>query len=322
MKKTIFLSLIFVIGLKISTAKTDYILKPATLVYIILPDTTSETSKKYMEIYKKYWTFSKYKYITPNEKDMLNVPGNLFLGFTFNKRKDYNSRSFKEELIYMQVSFSLFEYVVDTDIKGKGKEINYREQNIYSIKIPVKNIDFYDKLINGNFHIGSSYALDTFEYNFGNNLFFWCPGVLKNYIQKIAIQTSKKAAITEDDITPIDDPNSVTKLSTKVLYFPEYCLMDYSLMTNTYKEEMKDEKKIFEKYTFDYEILNKEELNKKILESEEEFYYVIYINDNPRKYVNIVSSKTGKIIYSVKSTPSYEFNKGDIKDLMKAINGG
>lgn len=314
----VFLCLGYCSYAQISAAK--YSLPATSTVYIVMPDTTSATSKSYMAVYKKYWTFSKYSFVTAEEKKNLRKPGNLFFGFNAFKRKDYNQQSHRVELIYMQVFLNLYEYVKEETKKGDQE---YREEGIVSFKMPVSNRDFYDELLNADFFYGGAYVLDTVSYDASGAFHLWGPGLLKNYIQKLAIQVSRKAPVNESnrDLSPIDDVEAVHKLKEMTLYVPDYCLVDYKRVGfNKIKEEKKDEAELFEKYKYEHEVISTEELNKKILESESDFYYLVYTNDNPRKYINVVNGKTGQIIYAEFSTPSYEFKSADLKDLMKAID--
>lgn len=295
-------------------------LDPGTIVNIIMPDTTSEVSKKYMAVYKQYWTFSKYKFILPAEKQELKKQaGNYFFGFSAFKRVEYNSRSFKNELVYMQVFLNLYQCTKE-EVKNSTY---YIDNSLASFLLPMKDRSFFDKLLPGDFLYGSAYELDTSSYDHNGSLFLWGPGLLKNYIQKVGMFVKSKKAAEEDiKSSAVDNAADLSKLTSATLYVPDYCLMDYSMTSNTYKKELKEEEKIFGKYTLPYELISAEELNKKILDSEEEFFYLVYTSDMPRKYINIISSKTGKIIYSEFYALSYDFNKGDMKDLMKAVEGG
>lgn len=297
-----------------------YTIPANSTVYIVMPDTTSETSRAYMAVYRKYWTFSKYSFVSAEDKKKLAKPGNLFFGFNAFKRKDYNQQSHRVELIYMQVFLSLYEY---NKREAKKNEPELEHSNIISFKVPVKSLDFYDQLLNADFFYGSDYVLDTVRYDASESLHLWGPGLLKNYIQKVAIQVSKKAPVNESnrDLSPIDNAGALQDLKNATLYVPDYCLVEYKRVGfNKIKMEKKDEAELFEKYKYGHEVISADELNKKILESESDFYYLIYVNDGPRKYINVVNGKTGQIIYAEFSTPSYEFKSGDLKDLMKAID--
>ena len=323
--KTLFsliaLSLISVFSATAQFTGSKYNMTPASNVYIVMPDTTSPESKAYLTVYKKYWTFSKFTVIMPDDKAALARPGALFFGFTCFKRKEFNSQRMKNELIYMQVNLSLYHFLKDEVKKGPQ---TYSESEIASFKMNVNNRDYFDKLIDADFFFGSSKALDAVPYDLEGNVFLWSPGLLKNHIQKLQLMISSKKPADADNskgLSLVDDLKGLAKLSGMTLYVPECTLMEYNKMSNTWKEELKDDKKLFEKYPHEYELISTDELSQKILNSQEDFYYLVWINDGPRKYVNIVSAKTGKVVYSEFSTPAYEFNKNDIKDLMKAMGG-
>lgn len=324
MKKTLLtltIALCIHTGLNAQITSSKFTITPATTVYIVMPDTVSEVSKQYIEVYKKYWTFTKYRFIMPEEKEELTKPGNYFFGFSCYKRKDYNSRTFKDELTYMQVFLNLYQF--EKEEKKKDTKESFLESAFASFLLPMNNRNYFDQLIPGTFYFGNHIEMDKVSYDLDDNLFMWGPGLLKNYVQKLGIIIkNKKAAEEETKSSVVDNKADLSKLKTSTLYIPDYCFFDYNKMTNTWKKETSKKEEMLEKYIFGHEVISSEDLNRKILESEEEFYYLVYTSDAPRKYINIISSKTGKIIYSEFKALSYEFNKGDIKDLMKAIEEG
>jgi hypothetical protein len=163
--------------------------------------------------------------------------------------------------------------------------------------------------------------MDTMAYDLNDQLFLWSPGLLNLYLKKLKLIVSSKK-IPETDTrerSVTDDEKGLQDIKTETLYIPEYCLLDYNKITHTYKDAPKDKDKVFEKYTYTYEVLTDEDLNALMLDDSKEVYILIYTVDNPRKYINILNTKTGKIVYVDFSTPAYEFGKGDVKTLMKAL---
>jgi hypothetical protein len=79
------------------------------------------------------------------------------------------------------------------------------------------------------------------------------------------------------------------------------------------------EKELFSDYELKYKIIPTKELNDRVLEDKEEFYYLMYVKSSSFKYVSVVNSRTGECIYSKFNTGAYNLKSGDIKDLSKKI---
>jgi hypothetical protein len=61
------------------------------------------------------------------------------------------------------------------------------------------------------------------------------------------------------------------------------------------------------------------ELNEKILTEKEPIYYLLYIKSSTDKYVTIINSITGEMLYTHYTPVSYNFKSDDIEDVQKAI---
>jgi hypothetical protein len=302
MKKTIKAIFLLVFTVSVAAAQDSKVnLPPESTVYIIMPDTTSETSKSFMEVYKKYWTFSNYKFIMPNEKKALTKPGNYFFGFNCTKLESYGDKG--QVNIYIQIYLSLNTYKTE-EVK---KEMVNSEESILSYALPMDNESRY---YIGNFvpsrHFGSYYGLDTSRYDFYGNLTIWGPGVLKNYLQHMAITINKKTSDSEKS-SAINSKAQLEKLKNDTLYVGTYCVTP------------KKEHKVFKKYKYPYRVISAKELNKKIMTGDNPVYYVIYVLDSQNKTIEIINSKTGKVIYFNHSTFSYIFKRKDMDKIMKSI---
>lgn len=72
-------------------------------------------------------------------------------------------------------------------------------------------------------------------------------------------------------------------------------------------------------YNYKYEVISDEELNNKILNNEE-LYYLRYVRMNAERFLQVVNSKTGEIIYRNYITGmSYNIKSKDIKELNDKI---
>jgi hypothetical protein len=62
-------------------------------------------------------------------------------------------------------------------------------------------------------------------------------------------------------------------------------------------------------------------LNDKILNDKVGFYYLVYVKSSTDKWISVVNSLTGAMIYSRCYMPSYNIEAADLKDLRKKLQG-
>jgi len=160
----------------------------------------------------------------------------------------------------------------------------------------------------------SDKALD-YLYNKGN-LKNWTIGFLKNYLKNVndlLLNESEKWLYSN-----VNKKKEIKKLKKATLYIPDYTMIKFNKFSG---DESKKHKvaKVFKSYPYKYEIINTEELSKKIIEDKEPFYYMVYIKSSTDKYVTIYNSVTGEIIYSRYKPLSYNFKSSDVKSLLEII---
>ncbi|SFZ80606.1 hypothetical protein [Tenacibaculum maritimum] len=153
---------------------------------------------------------------------------------------------------------------------------------------------------------------------FTDDVFFnYKPGFLKNYFQKInnLIKNEDIYWMYEDDYLP-----ELKKLTNNKLYIPSYMTIKYSgWMGQDSEEDDENIKDIFRKYDYGYEIISEEEISNKILNNEE-FYYLRYVRMNTERFLQVVNSKTGEIIYrDYIMGLSYRIKSKHIKKLSRKI---
>ncbi|CAA0167188.1 conserved exported hypothetical protein [Tenacibaculum maritimum] len=153
---------------------------------------------------------------------------------------------------------------------------------------------------------------------FTDDVFFnYKPGFLKNYFQKInnLIKNEDIYWMYEDDYLP-----ELKKLTNNKLYIPSYMTIKYSgWMGQGSEEDDENIKDIFRKYDYGYEIISDEEISNKILNNEE-FYYLRYVRMNTERFLQVVNSKTGEIIYrDYIMGLSYRIKSKHIKKLSRKI---
>jgi hypothetical protein len=127
------------------------------------------------------------------------------------------------------------------------------------------------------------------------------------------IKESKSYDIYDDFI----DEEEAKNLKISTLHIPKNILYGFNALT--WKEREKSAEQLFENYDYEYEVIDVDELNDKILNDEEPFYYIMYHQKNAHKIITIVEGVTGKIIYRTSKNMSYNIKAKDIKSIMKSI---
>lgn len=110
----------------------------------------------------------------------------------------------------------------------------------------------------------------------------------------------------------------ISFLKNDTLYIPEYALTIFDAFTGD-ESEKQNMNKLVKKYPYPYKFLSIEELSNKVLNSEKPFYYLSYIKSSSDKFVSIVNTKTGELLYSDYSAGSYNLKDKDFNKLAKKI---
>jgi len=189
----------------------------------------------------------------------------------------------------------------------KGKKVR---ESYCRIELHPSGIDYYNIL--------TVRKEDALEYIYEEGqLKNWTAGFLKNYLKYVNDALTKKS---ERWLFLSDETNPELKnLKTDTLYIPEYTLTKFNKFTGDESKKL-DEEELFKPYNFNYKIINTADLSKKIIESKEPFYYMVYIKSSTDKYINIYNSKSGTLIYRKYSPVSYNMKDKDFKALNSIIN--
>lgn len=194
-------------------------------------------------------------------------------------------------------------------MQGKNKKGKKIKNSYCRIELHPSYVD-YANVTNAK----SKDALD-YIYNEGQ-LKNWNVGFIKNYLKNVndllTAEVERWLYLTETENTELKN------LTNKVLYIPEYALVKFNQFTGDESKSL-DEAKLFKSYPYSYKIINTEELNKKILDSIESFYYMVYVKSSTDKYITIYNGQTGSIVYSIYKPLSYNLKRSDIKYLVMTI---
>ncbi len=287
--------------------------------YVVMNDPNLEKNKDYIDVLKNNWTISKIQFIKYSEIDNYMSPQSSFLtldDYFINKRfselkKKYdkekgNKRKILENSIESHFGLSLWTFD-EKHFQNSEKNKEIESKDIFDIAyIPLQR------------EFASTYnPYNLYEnYGSGGHIRNWGPGILKNYIQTLMYNLDKNE--NRWLYLGIHDNNEIKNLKEKTLYIPDYVLIKFNSF-NGDETSKNDEKSLFGSYKLNYKIISTDELNKKILEDKEAFYYLVYVKDRTDKYVYVVNSLTGEIIYSNYTPLSYNIKSSDLKSIQKEI---
>lgn len=145
-------------------------------------------------------------------------------------------------------------------------------------------------------------------------IYNWNTGYIKN-----ALQYVNNSLLKNEDHWMMESVKSdeLKNLSNNTLYVSDEILIKYNYFKDT-ENEKHNEIKLFKSYRYKYKILTKEELSEKI-QDESPIYYLTYIKSETRKYLIVMNSVTGEIVYSQYEGNSHNIESKDLAKLAKVI---
>jgi hypothetical protein len=291
--------------------------------YIVMNDPAYPGANEYIEMFKANWTISNVAFIKYADIEKYYKAGNFFLtigGYITTGQTspmfggsiggpDGNGTGTGIEPVYTQLYLELWtckeKYLENT--KYKYLTTNNRYQ--------LARIDLYTTYE----AITTPKLIYREEYNVTSNIRNWGVGILKNYVQVLmtGLSTNPKERWL---YSPSLDQTELSKLKSETLYVPDYVLIQIdkhfgTITTNHLESDM------FSKYKLKYKLLPTKELNTKIMTDKEPFYYLVYVKSCTDKFISVVNSQTGEIVYSKYYPLSYNIKPEDLDNLQKQILG-
>ncbi|HTB07647.1 MAG TPA: hypothetical protein VK806_11910 [Bacteroidia bacterium] len=298
--------------------------------YIVMKDTGSPASQPYKDIFRKYWTISKFKFI--NDTDMDN---HIELNAAFFTMHVFHPVTY--HTMYTPTGYSTMhnntaqnaahENMNGTTLKVTGSFLylllwNYDED--YFKRKKKKDPTSEDEVKIGRVDLFADYktlvtpdSIFYYNYDWAGHIRNWGPGFLKNYLQQLMIYLNGKKEVyyEKDDFT---NKSEMAHLQTATLYIPDYTLTRYD-PHNGNESQKTTALELFKEYHFPHKLISTQELNDKILNSTEPFYYLVYVKDCENKLVTIINSQTGEIVYSNYTKYSYNIKPSDFDDLNSVV---
>jgi hypothetical protein len=274
--------------------------------FIVMKDPYSEKVIEFINAFKSSWTISKLEFIKYEDIQKKMSFQNSFLTFEHYTKtsSDMNNSSVSSTVTHLYLQL----WTCDPEYFKKEQGI-MQLQNLP--KIEVARIELFTDvylLINPD-------LIYVYNFNMDGHIYNWGPGIVKNYIQTLMIYLNKNDKRWL--YSGIKDKQQLKKLKTDSLYVPHYFMLKYKKMDESRRHK---ERKLFKHYKNKYVILSDSSLNEKILNSEEAFYYLLYVRSFMDKFICVMNSKTGEMIYSRYTGMSMNAKSKDLKKLQRKIN--
>lgn len=285
-----------------------------TTTYVAMRDPNEATSTKFAEIFKKYWTFSKVEFIKYTDMGKYLNTNSSFLnigGYETNVQsfKLYSNGgsgygiNWKNTHIYLELWTCSEKFL---NKKKESKEFKEKDKN------QIARLELYTDFET----LMSPENLFQSNYSCGNHIKNWGDGLLKNHLQNILMNLEKGQE--KSLYSSLGNDSELKKLQNQTLFIPDYVFTKFNAFTGDESKKF-DEKELLEDYKLKYEVISSKTLNEKILKNDQPFFYLQYIKSSTDKYVSVINSQTGEVIYSSYTPMSYNLKSGDLKELSKKI---
>ena len=271
-------------------------------ILFVLPDLY--TNEEYEKVLSESWKFSDYELVSI--KDFNENPSKYLKVSTVVAEYDGILKTIKytnpnklvkqNEYVFIDIKF----YVID-EIKVGKKETKY-EKTVFG---QISFCPDYGKLRKDGI---SSYLDIAPNYLRNYNL-----GYLKNYFTLMSNNLSSKTI--HDGYADIMKNDKLRKLKTQKLYIVEDIKQKNM---GAFNRDDRDLNELTVDYQYEKEFISADELSRKIMVGEE-FYYLFHNQDNSKKIISVVNSKTGEVIYNSLERMSFTVKEKDFKELSKAI---
>lgn len=283
-------------------SKQDYKeIKSRTTVFVV----DDFVPKEFEKMISSFWNLNQYIVVSRGDftAKKENYINDKYAIFEFSGEVvTVQGKSFSTDYLYLN-----YTYYYCTDIQEKRDKkgnLKYDTNEVASV--------FFGGDAKSMFAMIRNLKYDNLE----DDLYNYKLGFMKNYLQMI----NDLLKANDYSFTYANDynKNELKKLANATLYVPDYIKTKYNGWTgNETERENPDE--LFKKYKFKYEWMNTDKLNDKILNTSEEFFYLMYTKINSQKFVSVVNGRTGEIIYREYDTFSYTLKPGDVSQLNSKI---
>lgn len=278
-------------------------------MYVAMNDPQDSTSLEYIEIFRNYWSLSEIQFIKYVEiSNYISENSSFFTmgGYETNSQFQtlYANGSSKYGIDMTNTHLYLELWTCNRSYFDKEnlKERNFSDRD----KIQVARIEFFTDFET----LSSPENLFDSEYDGEGHIRNWSAGLLKNYLQNLnqLLQNSTERGLFDESINKVE----LNKLKKTTLYVPNYVLTKFNAFTGD-ESKQHSEKKLFKHYPNKYQIITMDDLNDIILSEDKSIYYLIYVKSSTDKFITVINSSSGEMIYSKYTPVSYNIKGSDIK---------
>ncbi|WP_055437268.1 hypothetical protein [Lacinutrix algicola] len=279
----------------------------------------------YKKILDDSWSITPYKLIYRKDFNLLDYTE---ANYSFANLEGYHVTKTMEsgaelEYLYIYINFFMLDGEGLKEGLSKLDKSSWRykkkyEKTFEANKEKLARVDLFpkDTFLPTALKSESSVIMDTI---YSKDVFYnYKSGFLKNYFQKVnnQLKEGEEYWMYENDFLP-----ELKKLAKKTLYIPNYHLIKYNPWKMSSEKDEDKFTEVFENYDHKFEFQDEKEIDRRILAGEE-FYYLRYVRVNSQKFVHIVNSKTGEIVYRnyvAGMLSSYNLKSRHIKDINSKI---
>lgn len=326
MKKSILIILLFLFG----QANAQYFIQypawyPGTgfkTLFVITEDSSKPYAKEVYAIVKQYWTLCPVKMIQARYSheipENLFIQGNLFLSAQTNSTSTVFERRYSNGITTR--SSPVVNDYFNINIWSAGDKINPK-RSISENAFTLGSAELFNRTITLGklaWESGGDFTSALFANDFCNGM----KGNIKNMIQFFNSELPKNNA--KKFLTDMPPAEELNNLKKDTLFMPNCwyggpgtMLVDekekYTRATEKFIED------IITGYSYKIKLITREELNRKILNAQKNFYYLNYIQSSADKSVSVINGFTGDVVYSEITRKSYLFKEKDLKKIEEAI---
>ncbi|WP_026755980.1 hypothetical protein [Sediminibacter sp. Hel_I_10] len=281
----------------------------------------------YQKLLKDSWSVTPYKLVNREDFDLLDymdMDGNFSFANLEGLHKQKTTKSgLVVDYLYLYINFYMIDFEGFKDDVSKLKKNKRSYEGDFNMALTsntqkIARIEMFpkDTFIPTALSTNSEVIMDSI---YNRDVFYnYKPGFLKNYFQKVNNQLvdEEEYWMYENDFLP-----ELKKLSKTILYIPNYHIIKFNSRKMTAKEDKEGFEEVLSGYDYEYQFQDEIEMDERIL-SGEEFYYLRFVRVNSQKFVQIVNSKTGEIVYRdyiAGALSSYNLKKRHIKDINDLI---
>jgi hypothetical protein len=270
----------------------------ASTTLFVFPDWFS--TEEYEEILEQVWTVNSFEILEFDDFDLNELYGEnySFVTLDFERKNRKNKMGNSISGLYTFLDLSLYnaeetsKRLAKFDDRVKSKKLPLiLEANRNSLaKFYMYPDEMFIKKAVGRDRISMIEGLYMRDIFYNNSI-----GMLKNYLQKL------NTIILAGDTYHMEKKDYAAEelrtLASSTLFIPEYVKLKPNLVTGK-TTEMKDKEfnKLFELYAHSYELISEEELSKAIT-TNKELLYLRYVRVGTEKFIQVVNSLTGDVIY-------------------------